>query len=214
MCILGIILLAAGWLMEVAVLCRKYIMKMIGNVSDWLLYAVGALITVADPAGTHSKNPQVYVILNSKSNAPCIHFRCLNFQDFYQGMQHLLYKMHGRYVNLDNFFGLYLSCVMKKPAFAYAKTKTQISFAITAKLISSFVFATWIVQSLYFVNPKFQASSHIQKLCSLVCVWPGPCWKPRRPVILHHGSIVVMLGIWQFIHRLINSYLSFDGTLR
>ena len=32
--------------------------------------------------------------------------------------------------------------------FAYAKTKTQISFAVTAKLISAFVFATWIVQYL------------------------------------------------------------------
>ena len=31
--------------------------------------------------------------------------------------------------------------VMRKPFFAYAKTKTQISFAVTAKLISAFVFA-------------------------------------------------------------------------
>ena len=31
--------------------------------------------------------------------------------------------------------------------FAYAKTKTQISFAVTAKLISVFVFATRIIQS-------------------------------------------------------------------
>ena len=47
---------------------------------------------------------------------------------------------------------------------AYAKTKTQISFVVTAKLISSFVFDTRIhvVLSLYFLNPKFQASSHIQ----------------------------------------------------
>ena len=45
--------------------------------------------------------------------------------------------------------------------FAYAKTKTQISFAVTAKLISAFVFATQIVQSLYFLNTKFHASSHL-----------------------------------------------------
>ena len=32
-------------------------------------------------------------------------------------------------------------------------------FAVTAKLISAFVFATRIVQSLFFLNPKFQASS-------------------------------------------------------
>ena len=46
--------------------------------------------------------------------------------------------------------------------FAYAKTKTQISFALTAKLISTFVFTTWIVQYLSFLNTKFQASSHLQ----------------------------------------------------
>ena len=32
------------------------------------------------------------------------------------------------------------------------KTKTQISVAVTAKLISAFVFATWTVQYLYFLS--------------------------------------------------------------
>ena len=64
--------------------------------------------------------------------------------------------------------------------FAYAKTKTQISFALTAKLISAFVFATWIVQSICFLYPKFQVSSHLLWLYSPVCVGPGR--KPRRPV--------------------------------
>ena len=31
---------------------RQYIVKMIGNVLDWLSYAGGALIKVADPAGS------------------------------------------------------------------------------------------------------------------------------------------------------------------
>ena len=35
-----------------------------------------------------------------------------------------------------------MSRVMRNQHFAYAKTKTQISFAVTAKLISAFVFAT------------------------------------------------------------------------
>ena len=40
----------------------------------------------------------------------------------------------------------YMRRVMRKPFFfAYAKTKTQISFTVTAKLISAFVFATRIV---------------------------------------------------------------------
>ena len=45
--------------------------------------------------------------------------------------------------------------------FAFAKTKTQISFAVTAKLICVFVFATQIVQYFFFLNTKFQASRHI-----------------------------------------------------
>ena len=75
---------------------------------------------------------------------------------------------------------------MRKPFFAYAKTKTQISFGVTAKLISAFVFATRIVQSLYFLNPKLQASSHLLWLYSPVCV--GPYQKPRGPVFSQRGS--------------------------
>ena len=39
---------------------------------------------------------------------------------------------------------------------ALAKTKAQISLTVTAKLIRAFVFATRIVQFLYFLNPKFK----------------------------------------------------------
>ena len=52
-----------------------------------------------------------------------------------------------------------LSRIVRKPNFAYAKTKAQISFAVIAKLISAFVFSTRIVQSPFFFNPKFQAAS-------------------------------------------------------
>ena len=38
----------------------------------------------------------------------------------------------------------------------------------------------------YFLNPKFQASSHLLWLYSQVCVGPG--WKPRRPVYSQRGS--------------------------
>ena len=62
---------------------------------------------------------------------------------------------------------------MRKPVFCICDTKRQISFAVTAKLISAFVFATWIVQSLYFLNTKFQASSNLLRLYSLICVGPG-----------------------------------------
>ena len=45
----------------------------------------------------------------------------------------------------------------------------QISFAVTAKLISAFVFATRIVQSLFFLNQKFQVSSLLLCLYRPVC---------------------------------------------
>ena len=47
-------------------------------------------------------------------------------------------------------------------------------------------FATRIVKSLYFLNTKFQASSHLLLPYSLVCV--GPCRKHQRPVFSQRGS--------------------------
>ena len=64
---------------------------------------------------------------------------------------------------------------------------------ITAKLISTFVFATQIVQSLYFLNPKFQASSHLLRLYSPVCVRPGR--KPRRLFFSQRGSYCIFLQV-------------------
>ena len=63
--------------------------------------------------------------------------------------------------------------------FAYTITKAQTSFAVTAKLISAFVFATQIAQSFFFLNPKFQASNHLLWLYKPVCVGPG-----RKPKLL------------------------------
>ena len=73
--------------------------------------------------------------------------------------------------------------------FAYAKTKAQISCAVTAQLISAFVFTTHIVQFLLHLYPKFQASSHLLWMHRPFCVRPG--WKPRRPVFLLCNSIKV-----------------------
>ena len=75
--------------------------------------------------------------------------------------------------------------------FAYAKTKTQISFAVTAKLISTFVFATYLVQFLYYLNPKFQASGHLLWLYRPGYVGPGR--KPGKPVFSEQGSFEIRL---------------------
>ena len=63
--------------------------------------------------------------------------------------------------NLISVSGSYMRNEPRHEHFAYAKTNTQISFAVTRKLISAFVFAMQIEQSLYLPNPKFQASSHL-----------------------------------------------------
>ena len=69
---------------------------------------------------------------------------------------------------------------MRKPDFCICENKDADQLRGNAKLISAFVFATQIVQSLHFLNPKFQASSQLLQLYSPVCVGPGR--KPRRPV--------------------------------
>ena len=61
------------------------------------------------------------------------------------------------------------------------------------KLISASVFATLIVQTLFFLNAKFQASSHLLWLYSPVCVGPGR--EPLRPVFSQRGSYTFFL-IW------------------
>ena len=66
---------------------------------------------------------------------------------------------------------------MRKQIFTYAKTKAQISCAVTAQLTaqltSAFIFATGIVQSFFLLHLKSQASSPLLWLHRPVCVRPG-----------------------------------------
>ena len=68
----------------------------------------------------------------------------------------------------------------------------------SASQISAFVFATGIVQSLYYLNPKFQASSHLLWLHRPVCVGPGR--KPRRPVFSERGHSGLQRNLAQTKH--------------
>ena len=63
-----------------------------------------------------------------------------------------------------------MSLVVRKPAFCICENKDAIR----------------IVQSLYYLNQKFQASSHRLWLYNWVCVGPGR--KPLRPVFSQRGS--------------------------
>ena len=73
------------------------------------------------------------------------------------------------------------------------KTKAQIIFAVTAKLISAFVFTTRIVQFLFFLNPKFQASSHFLRQHRPVCVIPvrkPHCWLSYRMAHIYTSKLL------------------------
>ena len=63
-----------------------------------------------------------------------------------------------------------LSHVMRKPTFCICLNKGADQLRTTAKLISTFVFATSIVQFLFYLYPKFQASSLLIRLYRPVCV--------------------------------------------
>ena len=77
------------------------------------------------------------------------------------------------------------SRVIRKPDFCICKNKDADQLR-TVQLISAFVFAIRKVQSLYYLNPKFQASSHLLLMYSPVSDGPGR--KPRRPVFSRQGS--------------------------
>ena len=70
-------------------------------------------------------------------------------------------------------------CKMRKPTFNICENKDADQLRGDGEADHALVFAIWIVQSLYYLNPKFQASSHYLWLHSLVCVGPGQkpeCW--------------------------------------
>ena len=77
---------------------------------------------------------------------------------------------------------------MRKPDFAYVKTKAQISCTATVQLISAFVFH-YIDCTIPLLSISIKASSHLLCLYSPVCVGLGR--KPRRQVFLQRGSYLL-----------------------
>ena len=92
-----------------------------------------------------------------------------------------------------------MSLVMRKQTFCICENKGADQLcsnctadqpcAVTAQLISPFVVATQIVQSLFFLNPKFQASRLLLWLYRLVCV--GPCRILKLLVFSCEGSLII-----------------------
>ena len=80
-----------------------------------------------------------------------------------------------------------LSLVMRKPAFCICVNKDADQLRSNCAADQRLCFRYTDSTSLYYLNPKFQGSSHLMRLYSPVCVEPGR--KPRRPVFSQRGSI-------------------------
>ena len=79
----------------------------------------------------------------------------------------------------DSFLMAHMSGVKRKPAFCTHENKDADQLPVIHYSNST---------SLFFINPKFQASRHILWLYSPVCVRPGQ--KPRRPGFSQRAHIV------------------------
>ena len=119
-------------------------------------------------------------------------------------------------------YPLKMSLVMRKPTFCICENKDadqlrgdHEAVAVTAKLISAFVFTTRIVQCLFFLNPKFLASNHLLWLYSPVCVGPGQ--KPCRPVFSQRGindvKLKVCFALQSFSHFSNKKYLYINSVI-
>ena len=79
------------------------------------------------------------------------------------------------------------------------KQRRRSASRVTAKLISAFVFASRIVQFLFYLNLKFQASSSFLCLYSSVCVGPvrkPHCWFSQEAAqMLLPGNLVLCMTV-------------------
>ena len=79
-----------------------------------------------------------------------------------------------------------MSLVVRKPAFCICENKDADQLRGNREADQHLCFRYTDKQFLYYLNPKFQASSHLLWPHSPVCVGPGQ--KPRRPVFSQRGS--------------------------
>ena len=73
-----------------------------------------------------------------------------------------------------------MSRVIRKPTFCICENKGADHFTVIAKLVSTFVLATQIVQFLYFQTPKFPASSRLLGTTLLVFSFVGAVLVARQ----------------------------------
>ena len=90
---------------------------------------------------------------------------------------------------------------------AKPKTKVQISCTVTAQLICTFVFISWIVQSLFFLFLKFQTSGLLRP----VFVKNSICWYSHAKAQI---SLVMSTRVTSSIHRIFNQCLQCTSSYK
>ena len=92
----------------------------------------------------------------------------------------------------------YMSLFMRKPDFCICENKNADQLRGNRKADQRLCFPTRTVQSLYLLNPKFQASSYLLWLYSPVCVGTGR--KPERWFshdVAHMFLILIVAEAWK-----------------
>ena len=79
---------------------------------------------------------------------------------------------------------------VRKPDFCICENKDADQLRGNPEADHAFIFTSWTVQSLYFLNLKFQTSRHSLWLYSPISVRPRR--KPQIPVFLRRGSYEIM----------------------
>ena len=98
-----------------------------------------------------------------------------------------------------------MGCIFEPPHEKnHAKTKAQISVAVTAILISAFVFATRIVQFLDFLNPEFSASLSI--FCDFTARFVLDLIGYHINLLVFHEAAHIMLDVCVFVMLYRGSY--------
>ena len=108
--------------------------------------------------------------------------------------------------------------------FHIRKQRHRPAFRLTAKLISALCFRYTASTIPPFLNTKFQASSHLVWLYSLVCVGPGR--KPQRPFFSEWGSFdllciksgcivfILTIHLISLVFKPFSAYMCFFGSDR
>ena len=105
---------------------------------------------------------------------------------------------------------------MGKPTICIGENKDADQLRGYRSAISAFVFATRIVQFLFYLNPKFQASSSFLLLCRPVCVRPvgkPHCWFSHETAHLMFIFFLVQVYIFD-TNRVIQTQALKDIKLR